>query len=140
MTSKPILQPETLAAPHRRDELRTPFARVPLSYWGILLLSLGQLSYFLSICVSLLRIFSFRTDYLAAVTGKMLWFSGAPTTFGLLLTAFDLAFVLPLKRKIGRRALGPLAPQPRCTVALTAYNDEASIHDAVRDFLTREEV
>src|SRR6516164_3730089 len=138
MTSKPIPQPETLAAPRSRHELRTPFARVPLFYWGILFLSVGQLSYFLSICVSLLRIFSFRTDYLAAVTGKMLWFSGAPTTLGLLLAAFDLAFVLPLKRKNGRHALTPLPPAPRCTVALTAYNDDASIYDAVRDFLTRE--
>ena len=140
MTSKPIPQPEMLAAPRSRDELRTPFARVPLFYWGILLLSVGQLSYFLSICVSLLRIFLFRTDYLASVTGKMLWFSGAPTTLGLLLAAFDLAFVLPLKRKNGRHALTPLPPAPRCTVALTAYNDDASIYDAVRDFLTREEV
>src|SRR5262245_11013694 len=98
MIGKPILESEKLDPPRGRGGLRSPFARVPLFYWGVWLLLVGQVSYFLSICVSLLRMFMFRTDYLAALTAKMLWFSGAPTTLGLLLTAFDLAFVLPLKR------------------------------------------
>lgn len=140
MIGQPILEPEKLDPPRGKDEVRTPFARVPLFYWGVLLLCIGQLLYFLSICVSLLRVFMLHTDYLTAVTGKMLWLSGTPSTVGLLLAAFDLAFVLPLKRKMSRHVLAPLPPQPLCTVALTAYNDEASIYDAVRDFLTRAEV
>lgn len=139
MTTKPTLEIKTPATA-RGDELRSSFGRVPLFYWGVLMLLVGQLFYFLSICVSLLRVFMFRTDYLMSVTARMLWFSGTTTTLGLLLTAFDLAFVLPFKRKMGRHALAPLPNEPRCTVALTAYNDEASIYDAVRDFLSRADV
>jgi glycosyltransferase involved in cell wall biosynthesis len=54
----------------------------------------------------------------------------------LCLLAIDLFFVLPYKRRVPRwvEGDGAAAAPARITVALTAYNDEASIGDAVRDF------
>ena len=53
----------------------------------------------------------------------------------MLLIALDLALMFPRKRRFARRELAPVAREPSFTVALTAYNDEASIYNAVRDFL-----
>ena len=135
MTGKSILGPDGVARPPEKIHSSSRFATVPLFYWGILFLLFGQLCYFLAIGFSLLRVFAFRPEFLGVITRKMLWVSGFPTTIGLLLALCDLVFVLPLKRKLGRHALPALSPEPFCTVALTAYNDEASIHDAVKDFL-----
>jgi Glycosyl transferase family 2 len=134
MGSNSIVDPEEVVQAGRATRSNR-FATLPLFYWGIWLLLLGQLLYFIAIGFSLLRVFAFETDFLVAAARKILWASGFPTTIGVLLTVFDLAFVLPLKRRLGRHALPMLPPEPLCTVALTAYNDEASIHDAVKDFL-----
>jgi glycosyltransferase involved in cell wall biosynthesis len=61
-------------------------------------------------------------------------------TIGLGLVGLDLALLLPAKRRESlRRPPAPVAPQ-RVVVALTAYNDEASIGGAVRDFLAHPRV
>jgi glycosyltransferase involved in cell wall biosynthesis len=65
----------------------------------------------------------------------ILWYSGVPSTIGAMLAALDLALLLPAKRRLARRtALHPVADR-RVVVALTAYNDEQSIGDAVADFI-----
>jgi len=45
-----------------------------------------------------------------------------------------------LKRKTAHHLVAPLPPAPYCTVALTAYNDEASIYAAVKDFASQSQV
>jgi hypothetical protein len=140
MVGKSILEREEVAQPPDKTERSSPFATLPLSYWGIMFLLFGQLCYFLAIGLSLLRVFAYRTEFLVVMTQKMLWASGFPSTIGVLLGVCDLVLVLPLKRRLGRHALPTLPPEPFCTVALTAYNDEASIHDSVKDFLPQPQV
>lgn len=56
------------------------------------------------------------------------------TALGLLLAVVDAVFLLPHRREIPRRLHAPESPIAKLTVALTAYNDEASISAAVADF------
>ena len=64
----------------------------------------------------------------------VLWYSGVPSTLGVVLAAADLAFLFPRKRKRSRsQTLEPVADR-HVVVALTAYNDEESIGRAVADF------
>jgi Glycosyl transferase family 2 len=65
-----------------------------------------------------------------------------PTSIGFLLCAIDF-FLLPGRRRIRRWVEGiegGPCERSRVTVVLTAYNDEASIGEAVRDFRSRPEV
>lgn len=140
MAGNSILNPEQVPPQTESARGSNRFATVPLFYWGIWLLLFGQMLYFAAIGFSLLRVFVFHTGFLVAATRRVLWASGFPTTIGVLLTVFDLAFVLPSKRRLGRHKLPALSPEPCCTVALTAYNDEASIYDAVKDFLSHPRV
>ena len=91
--------------------------------------------YFLGIVFSVFRLFlvglaePFRSWNMA-----ILWYSGIPSTLGIGLAALDIALLLPAKRRNSRgRVLNPVADR-RVVVALTAYNDEESIGQAVADF------
>jgi glycosyltransferase involved in cell wall biosynthesis len=106
----------------------------PFFYWGIWFVCFGLSLYFLAILTSIARLIVFQPDLLVAQVEGLLWVSGLPTTIGLGMIAIDLGLMLPSKRRSGRPRLSPLAQPAEITVALTAYNDEASIFDAVRDF------
>jgi len=71
---------------------------------------------------------------LLAINEWIVWYSGIPLMLGVCLAMMDLFLLFTHKRS---RTLGirhdPIV-KPRLIVALTAYNDEASIADAVRDF------
>jgi len=108
--------------------------RVPWFLWGLLLFLAGISIYVMAILLSMLRLVLFLPAPVASWVARLLWISGAPSTFGIALMALDLCLLFPSKRGYARR----LERQPEAleglTVALTAYNDEASIGDAVRDF------
>jgi Glycosyl transferase family 2 len=136
VTSQPGLEPESLLPPLPEiGVISGKLASVPFFYWGMLFICVGQVLYFLSICLSILRLLTFHIEHLVPTIRILLWISGFPTTIGLLLAASDLVLMLPLKRRLGRRVPPSLSPQASCTVALTAYNDEASIYAAVKDFV-----
>ena len=116
--------------PSPRSAVR-PF---PFFYWGIWFVCLGLSLYFLAILTSIARLIVLRPDLLVGEVEGLLWASGLPTTIGFGMIAIDLGLMLPSKRRSGRPALAPLPESPAITVVLTAYNDEASIFDAVRDF------
>lgn len=103
-------------------------------YWGAWSLAIGLTIYFISIFISILRLLLLRPELLVTEVQELLWISGFPTTIGILLIAIDLALMLPAKRRLARQPVGALAQPPTFTVALTAYNDEASISAAVNDF------
>jgi glycosyltransferase involved in cell wall biosynthesis len=63
----------------------------------------------------------------------MVWYSGIPVTLGIGAVVFDLFVLLAHKRIDEPIRSDPIADK-RVTVALTAYNDEESIGDAVKDF------
>lgn len=69
-----------------------------------------------------------------AWNAAIVWYSGIPFTFGLLLAGLDLALLLPAKRRHSRRNELVPVDDRRVVVALTAYNDEKSIGEAVLDF------
>jgi hypothetical protein len=96
--------------------------------------------YFSAISLSIVRLLLLQRHLFVDLIANILWASGFPTTLGIVLIAFDLAFLLPLKRR-GDRYSSPLTNDPPLvTVALTAYNDELSIATAVQDFLSHPKV
>jgi hypothetical protein len=96
--------------------------------------------YFSAILVSILRVPTLHRTPLIPVIQSILWWSGLPSTIGVVLIGADLVFMLPRKRRLGRHDVSPLSGEPFCTVALTAYNDEASIYDSVTDFVRHPQV
>jgi len=93
--------------------------------------------YIAAIVLSLLRIPLFLPTGAGKVVAAILWWSGLPTSLGLLLLVFDLLLLLPRKRQRYDRRLEPSGSNPtRLTIALTAFNDEQSIGTSVRDFLS----
>jgi glycosyltransferase involved in cell wall biosynthesis len=69
----------------------------------------------------------------------LVWYSGLPIVLGLTLALIDLLFLFERKRPL-RDFRDELLGTARVTVALTAYNDEESIGEAVRDFLVHPRV
>ena len=71
---------------------------------------------------------------LRPISEWLVWYSGVPLVAGILLALVDLFLLLAGKRDHGELRYSPVV-DPHVTVALTAFNDEASIAPAVRDFL-----
>src|SRR5438128_5819663 len=112
-----------------------PFwVRVPFFYWGILLGCLGFSVYLVSIFLSILRLILLQEHLFVQTIRELMWVSGVPTTLGVALIAIHLGMMLPRKRRMTNRSVSECASPPTLTVALTAYNDEESIFDAVKDF------
>jgi hypothetical protein len=109
----------------------------PLLLWGGLILLLGLGVYLLGILLSLARILLQLGPAAYDWNQDLIWYSGLPTTLGLLLCAVDLIFMLGRKRQSPRwvegNEAGELQKSP-VTVVLTAYNDEDGIGAAVKDF------
>jgi hypothetical protein len=109
---------------------------MPLFLWGVLLLLVGLGCYGVAILLAIVRLpFAFwYRELLVGPIQNLLWYSGIPSTLGAILVLADLFVFLPFKR------LGPRSPECKdfdaryYTVVLTAYNDEESIYDAVKDF------
>ena len=77
---------------------------------------------------------------LTPVSEWLVWYSGIPMVLGLVLALLDLLALFEGKRPIREYRDEPLGPVAKVTVALTAYNDQESIADTVRDFLTHPRV
>ena len=71
---------------------------------------------------------------------RLLWISGFPSTIGIILIFVDLALLLPLKQRKHHQYATKVSKASLISVVLTAYNDELSIADAVRDFLSHPKV
>jgi hypothetical protein len=107
---------------------------VPLLLFGFLLVILGTTVYFCGIVLSVVRLALHLGEPFKTWNQAIIWYSGVPTTLGVVLGAMDIAFLLPGKRMRARaRPVTPISARP-VTVALTAYNDEKSIQAAVEDF------
>ena len=116
-------------APERPSGLR----HLPLVYWGAVLAMLGVVG---SLAGALLTFVGFAVDAetLRDVSHGMIVYSAVLMFAGALLVGVDVMFFLPDKRRTERLIEPPFAPVGQVTVALTAYNDESSIADAVADF------
>jgi hypothetical protein len=122
------------------SEARSPAAAlawsadVPIFLYGTLLVLLGLAIYFGGIVFSIFRLALHLGEPVRKINQAIVWYSGVPSTLGVLLIAGDLAFLLPGKRRRSRAEALPSVSDRRVVVALTAYNDELSITGAVEDF------
>lgn len=108
-------------------------SRLPLFYWGFLLTVAGISIYLSGIVFGMARLALRLGDPARRWNEWILWYSGIPSAAGVLLAAADLVLMLPKKRRAPRWVEGSY-PVSAVTVALTAYNDEDSIYEAVKDF------
>jgi hypothetical protein len=116
------------------DESACLKKEVPLLLFGFLLVILGLTGYFFGILFSVARLALHLGEPFRTLNEAIVWYSGLPCTLGLILGAMDIGFLLPGKRSRARaRPVIPVSAR-QVTVALTAYNDEKSIHAAVEDF------
>jgi hypothetical protein len=107
----------------------------PLFFYGALLGLSGLALYVFGIALSVVRlIFDLQEPFLAW-NAAIVWYSGIPTTMGAALAGLDLALLLPAKRRRALRHVLDSVADQQVVVALTAYNDEQSIGQAVADFL-----
>jgi hypothetical protein len=107
---------------------------VPLLFFGMLCMVAGLSLYFIGILFSVFRLMLNLNEPFQTWNQAVVWYSGVPSTLGVVLAAADLAFLFPRKRKRSRsQTLEPVADR-HVVVALTAYNDEESIGHAVADF------
>lgn len=109
----------------------------PFLLWGGLFLIVGFALYLLGILLSLVRILLQLGPTAYDWNQQIIWYSGVPTTLGVLLCSIDLIFMLGKKRQSPRWVEGDESGEllePQVTVVLTAYNDEDGIGVAVRDF------
>jgi Glycosyl transferase family 2 len=107
---------------------------LPLFFFGSLLLLLGLSIYFLGIFLSIFRLGLQLGEPFRAWNEALVWYSGVPSTLGVLFVATDLALLLPGKRRRSRLDKLEVVTDRHVVVALTAYNDEESIAAAVVDF------
>jgi hypothetical protein len=112
---------------------RARLTKVPLFFFGALLIVAGLALYFGAIVFSIVRFTFILGEPARRWNEWIIWYSGVPSTAGLVLCLLDIALLLPKKRRGTSLEMKPVEDR-RVVVALTAYNDEASIGQAVADF------
>jgi hypothetical protein len=108
--------------------------RSRLLMYGVLLVCLGLVMYLAGVALAFPRHVIGHNDRLLALNEWIVWYSGVPLTLGICLSLIDLFWLFGHKRSARPDVRCDPIPNPRFVVALTAYNDEASIADAVTDF------
>ena len=105
-----------------------------LLMYGMLLISAGLAMYITGVLLALPRNLVGGGPTLFAINEWIVWYSGLPIVAGLALALADL-FVLLGNKRLGTAEVrnDPLT-DPQLVVALTAYDDEDSIEQAVHDF------
>jgi hypothetical protein len=116
------------------DEVTRRFIRIPFLLYGTLLFSVGIAVYLFGVVLVIPRRLFGLNELLMPINEWIVWYSGMPTFFGAAMALFDILVLLRFKRQSGGLRIDPVRDQ-HVTVALTAYDDELSIADAVRDFV-----
>ena len=113
---------------------RRPSRRhMPLLLYGMLSFCFGSLMYLFGVVLVFPRYLLGLNAWLDPVSEWIVWYSGIPIVAGTALALVDLLFFLDRKRPDQPVRYRPLRDQS-VTVALTAYDDEASIAEAIHDF------
>lgn len=102
--------------------------------FGSVLCVLGVTTFVVGALLGSARLLIPASDQVTRFVEIVVWYSALPVVAGMLAIGVDLFFIVRKKRRHKSVRHDPIVPQ-RVTVALTAYNDEQSIGDAVRDFL-----
>jgi len=114
-------------------------AAQPWLMYGIYLVSLGVVMYLAGVALSVPRYLLGLDETLRPVAEWLVWFSGAPMFLGLAFALADILVFFEAKRAPRFYRDDPIE-NAKVTVALTAYNDEDSIGEAVKDFLAHPRV
>ncbi len=114
--------------------LRTPpFVKTPVLMYATLLFCFGITAYLFGVALVVPRYLLGLNAQLHALNEWIVWYSGIPVTLGVGLALIDVLALLSRKRPDEPVRFDPVIDR-HVAVVLTAYNDEASIGDAVRDF------
>ena len=105
----------------------------PFLLYGVLCFCLGIFGFLAGVLLVFPRYLLGLHELLDPVAEWLVWYSGVPVVVGLGLAAFDLLFMLRHKKPNLPLRWDPVVNR-KVTVALTAYNDEESIAEAVEDF------
>jgi len=121
-----------------RDKVSSIDARTrnstPFLLYGTLLFCIGICGFLLGVLLVFPRYLLGLHELLDPVASWLVWYSGVPCVLGLLLAALDLLVLLRRKKPNVPVRNEPMINR-KLTVALTAYNDQESIAESVRDFL-----
>ena len=113
---------------------RPPGRPARLLMYGMLLVCLGLVVYMAGVVMSVPRYMLGNPRWLLTFNEWIVWYSGMPIAFGLTLASIDLFVLLGGKRRAQLEVRRDTLGSGRVVVALTAYDDEDSIADAVDDF------
>jgi len=105
----------------------------PYLLYGVLCVTLGLAMYLFGVLLVIPRYLLPFESFLDYLAGWLVWYSGVPLTLGLVLALVDLLYLFQ-HRKPDRPVRYEPPTMRQVTVALTAYNDEDSIAEAVADF------
>ncbi|GJD94907.1 glycosyltransferase [Methylobacterium iners] len=108
---------------------------VPFLLYGVLSFCFGLAMYLAGVLLVFPRYLLQQRALLDPIAEALVWYSGVPILVGILLALFDLLYLLRHKKPDVPVRFDPVRHR-RVTVALTAYDDEASIAGAVDDFLS----
>jgi hypothetical protein len=109
-------------------------SKIPFLLYGVLSFTLGLAMYFTGVLLVFPRYLLGLNTVLLPTNEWLVWYSGVPIMIGFLLASADVLLFLRLKRTL-KDVRFDTVNKTSITVALTAYNDEASIAQAVKDFV-----
>jgi GTP:adenosylcobinamide-phosphate guanylyltransferase len=124
----------TVQAPQLQTHGLRAKIRPRLLMYGVLLVFIGLSMYVFGVLLVVPRYLLGNGARMSAINEAIVWYSGMPLVLGLCLAFADLFLLLGLKRSPRPDVRNDPIVNPRIVVALTAYNDEASITEAVNDF------
>ena len=101
--------------------------------YAAILVCFGLAMYLFGVALVVPRYLLGLNRWLYKIDQDIVWYSGIPVTIGVGLALLDLLVLLSHKRPDQPIRSDPVTDR-RVAVALTAYNDESSIGEAVRDF------
>lgn len=106
----------------------------PILMYGVLVFSLGMVMYLAGVLLVFPRYLLGLHDLLDPVAEWLVWYSGVPIVIGIAMALVDLLYFLSRQKPDVPVRYTPVE-RHKVTVALTAYNDEDAIGEAVRDFI-----
>jgi hypothetical protein len=130
---KHSLMARSKAPPTHVASARQAVLIIPFLLYGIYLFCIGIVMYLIGALAVVPRYLLGLYDILTPMSEWLVWYSGVPITLGFAFALFDLLVLYDRKRPHQHLRVDAIGEAP-VTVALTAYNDEESIGDAVRDF------
>ena len=138
VSGTPLGQSPHESQPPQPRSLSGIFKAQPWLLYGTYLFCIGTAMYVVGALLVFPRYLVGLREILTPVAEWLVWYSGCRCA-GLALALFDLLFLFEHKRLFRKFRDEPIS-NARITVALTAYNDQESIGEAVRDFQNHQRV